>query len=286
VRLPPAPTDRGSRSVDIGSRSDFALAELRDRILAGRYPAGELLSEQALAEQLGISRTPIREALARLDEMGLVRLVRGRGAVIEGLTARELTELFELREAIETFAALRASIPADLITMNKLDGVFRYYKRRLALHEPNPPAWNILSAADEALHRVLVARTGNQLLLAQVDRLALRLVQIRSLSWASKDRLLVACDQHHEIIAASFAHDQEALADLLRAHLREGLAHLLALLAGPGSSHSTPGLQATSDFLRNWLTNPSLAPEDLPRLIAGLESEEGPPASQWETSPA
>lgn len=272
MRASPPPRKPGSAPGDAGLLSDVALVELRDGILAGRYRVGDLLSEQAVAEQLGMSRTPIREALARLGDMGLVRLVRGRGAVIEGLSARELTEIFELREAIETFAALKAGAQADAITMNKLDAVFRYYGRRLASDEPNPPAWNILSAADEALHRALVARTGNQLLLAHVDRLALRLVQIRSLSWASKDRLLVACEQHREIIAASVGHDEQALAELLRAHLREALAHLLSVLSGPVYSRSTPELQATSEFLQNWLADPSLEPEDLPGLVANLEA--------------
>ncbi len=85
--------------------------ELRRRILAGTFPAGMQLRQDALATELGMSRIPIREALVQLEAEGLVTILPHRGAVVAALSPEEVTELFELRALIEP-ALLRRSAPA------------------------------------------------------------------------------------------------------------------------------------------------------------------------------
>lgn len=246
----------------------MAFTAIRDQILSGALAVGEILSEQALAAELGISRTPVREALSRLNDLGLVRITRGRGAVIEGLGARELTEIFELREAIEVFAASRAPVGTnDHIALRRLDAVFGHYGRSIEVEQVKPVTWSVLSAADEALHRALVKRSNNQLLLAQHERLALRLVQIRSFSWSSLDRVRRACEQHHTIVGAALAGDPEILVELIRDHLREGLSHLLDLLACPPPAQPARPIATSTDAFDRWLMEPCEGEPDLDRLV-------------------
>jgi DNA-binding GntR family transcriptional regulator len=88
----------------------MTLDSLRDRILRGRFPEGEPLRQDAIAEELGVSRIPVREALRQLESEGLVTFHPHRGAVVSTLSLEEITELFELRAEIES-DLLRRAIP-------------------------------------------------------------------------------------------------------------------------------------------------------------------------------
>src|SRR5580658_8176768 len=92
-------------ALEPNSRHEQAYAEIRQRILKGDLLPDEPLSEYRLAEQLQLSRTPVREALKRLEFEGLVRFVLNRGAFVAGLSVRDLVEIYQLREQLESFAA-------------------------------------------------------------------------------------------------------------------------------------------------------------------------------------
>jgi DNA-binding GntR family transcriptional regulator len=96
----------------------MTVAALRERILRGDYPEGEPLRQDALAEELGVSRIPVREALRQLEAEGLVTFSPHRGAVVSSLSLDEIDELFELRAAIESDLLARA-VPA--MTDEQLD---------------------------------------------------------------------------------------------------------------------------------------------------------------------
>lgn len=90
--------------------SGALLAELREAILAGRYPAGTVMRQETLAEEFGVSRIPVRDVLQHLEAEGLVRSEPRRGAVVTGISRAEVSDVFELRAMIEP-RLLRASLP-------------------------------------------------------------------------------------------------------------------------------------------------------------------------------
>jgi DNA-binding GntR family transcriptional regulator len=96
-----------ARPADASLR-DRAFAALKQRILEGEIPPGTVLSEARVAEELGISRTPVREALARLAHEGLARRFPGRGVIVLELSARESLDLIEVQACLEQFAIARA----------------------------------------------------------------------------------------------------------------------------------------------------------------------------------
>src|SRR5438093_10646173 len=93
----------------IPNASEVAFDAIRRAIVAGRLAPGERLREVALAKQLGISATPVREALARLQQEGLVQVEPRRGAVVPRLGTHDIMEVYELRELLEANAARRAA---------------------------------------------------------------------------------------------------------------------------------------------------------------------------------
>jgi DNA-binding GntR family transcriptional regulator len=108
------PDERTSAALQ--SRKDKAYRYIRGRILSGILPGGEVLSELSLSKEIGISRTPVREAMSQLTAEGLLEQVAGRGTVVKRSTRADVLELFELREALEVYAVAKVatqSLPAD-----------------------------------------------------------------------------------------------------------------------------------------------------------------------------
>ncbi len=109
LRLSSGPEPFGFRVERHSSVTDQAYELLKWKILSGEYPGGYRLNPAAIGAELGMSRTPVREALQRLDLQGLVTLGRNRGAVVTRLTADEVRELFKIRTSLEMLAASEAA---------------------------------------------------------------------------------------------------------------------------------------------------------------------------------
>lgn len=138
------------------SLADAVLVRLRDNIVRGRLGLGVLLSERVLAEELGVSKTPVREALAQLRQEGLVRIVPQRGAFVFTLSATEVTALCEFRSTLESAALWFASKRARRETAVDLAKVVN--KMDLARANNDRSAY---LDADTAFHEVFFANCGN-----------------------------------------------------------------------------------------------------------------------------
>src|SRR3954471_3852563 len=111
-----------------GSRADFVYDSLRDSISDGTIPGGERVREEEVARNLGVSRTPVREALQRLQQRGILVLGPGRGLLVAQLGHEQVVELYAMREILEgsaaRFAAMNAS-PAEIATLYQLQEELR-----------------------------------------------------------------------------------------------------------------------------------------------------------------
>ncbi|TFC48218.1 GntR family transcriptional regulator [Cryobacterium sp. TMT1-21] len=137
-----------------------AYANLRARILSGELPANATLRETALAQELGLSRTPIREALRRLDEAGLVEFIPNRGATVIPWTAEQVRETYFLRAALESRAAGLAAAriePGDLDRLGALIGLMEEFVRRT-----DDPGIDRLGELNAEFHRIIVAASRSK----------------------------------------------------------------------------------------------------------------------------
>lgn len=194
---------------------------LRERILSGLLVPGTRLVERTVAEQLGVSRVPVRDAVNVLKGEGLVEPEGKRGVVVRGLTRADLTELFEVRTALEVLGARLAAQRVDEADLARLRALLAEAADALdALDQPR------LDAANADFHEAIVELSRNDLLVA-----TLRPLQGR-LRWLLRqnDEPGSIHDQHHALYEALAARDPEAAAAVTAAHVRTSEALATRLL--------------------------------------------------------
>lgn len=140
-------------------KSDEAYGELRRRIVMADLPPGALLDEKALTESLNIGRTPLREAVLRLEQEGLVTSLGRRGYVVASATPADMMRIYEMRREIECFTA---GLAAERRTQDDLDRFDAFLTRiEQGLSGPSPgEAWEL--AADEEFHRIIAQASDNR----------------------------------------------------------------------------------------------------------------------------
>lgn len=198
---------------------------LREAITSGVLPPGTRLNQVELAERLGVSRMPVREALRRLEAEGLVILQPYRGAVVAGLSERELQEIYEMRIALEGLA-LRVALPqTGAATVEQMEDVLRRMDQ-----EPDSDAWLALNAE---FHDLLYAGADRPLLLEHIDSLRNKSDRFLRLFAAKRDRTAHAQEEHWAILGAYRDRDVDRACRLLQEHLQSTITSLSETL-GPG----------------------------------------------------
>jgi DNA-binding GntR family transcriptional regulator len=188
---------------------------LRDEILADRLPPGTELQEAALAEALGVSRGPVREALGRLSAEGLVTIRPRNGAVVRSFSKEEFIEAYQVREALETFA-IRLAVPrlttADIQTLHVL------IEQMAAQAEVG----NVKGffETNAAFHDTLVKASGNRQLWDLYHRVARQMGRYQMRSLALRGNLQQSVVEHRAILDAAKEGDVERAAQLLSEHIR------------------------------------------------------------------
>ena len=212
------------------SVADSVYDQLWRRIVNREFQPGDRLVEEALAQELGTSRTPVREALLRLGQTGIVQLSGRKGFSIPVITAADVTELYDLRTAIETFAIRRAtpSISDQEIEIHR--GL-----QQAALHQSqggDPATAEAFFRADLSLHSVLHSLGGNRRstrILSEVMG-QLSLLSMRASLVPEKNRLAIA--EHQVILDALAARESALAARAMEAHLEAVKQRSLADLEG------------------------------------------------------
>jgi DNA-binding GntR family transcriptional regulator len=186
----------------------------KERLLDGSWEPGTLLSENELAKELGISRTPVREAFLQLEAEDLLDLYPRRGALVKPISPSEADDVLEARLLIETHCALRVAGGDEQVAAALRRSVA---EQEQALREGGTP----FVIADREFHRLIVAANGNDLLTRQYDALRDRQQRIAATAVA-RDPARVAgfIAEHRDIAAAIEQRDPEAAAARVAAHLR------------------------------------------------------------------
>jgi len=192
---------------------EAAYAYLRGAILAGALLPGARISEPGLAQELGISRTPVREALHRLAQEGLVELLPGRGARVRVLSVEEVREVYDVRALIEGEAAALAAQNATEAELNRLEQLLQ------ELDALPDEAYAQQMRVDFDFHTSLVEAAHNKTLARIYADLRSSLTLIRSflqtLSQHPKTR-----EQHQAIVSALRARNPAMASEAVRAHVR------------------------------------------------------------------
>jgi DNA-binding GntR family transcriptional regulator len=216
--------ERLAQTASVNAR---VLSSLRAAVITGELVPGSLYSVQTLADQLGVSRTPVREALIKLAQQGMVRFERNRGVRVLLTSLHDLEEVFALRLLLEPPAVQRA--------VTRLDAAHRRQLRRMFVQMEKAAKADdefTMLEHDRRFHRALLEVAGNTRLASFVDGLR-DMVLRRGVSTARESRSLddiVA--EHREILELAEAGDAEGAAEAMRVHIRHTAELLIAQEAG------------------------------------------------------
>jgi DNA-binding GntR family transcriptional regulator len=214
-----ARTRNASGGVRAASQAERVYAELRERLLRGDLPVGRRLVEQQLAAEFQTSRTPVREALRRLEGDGHIVRDPGGGVCPSPPSVKSMRELYEVRVAIEELVARRAASAGD---RGRIEAIDQEWRALLAAWQDarSLPRGPDFVHADEGFHRQLAAASGNDVAETLLGDLNDRIRVLRIYDFTTDDRIGATITEHLEILACVLARDADAAAAFMRAHVQ------------------------------------------------------------------
>jgi DNA-binding GntR family transcriptional regulator len=205
------------QKIERQSMTQLAVDHLRESITLGDIKMGTPLQEASLSKQLGISRTPIREALFKLQAEGLVVNRPYRGTSVFTVTQEELEDLVDFREVIEVAAARKA--------MNgRMDGVIEAIEEVIAEMKDAVAANDIRRylLLDHQLHNALVESSGSRCLIDGYSLIASKMKALRTALGQTQERIFASFEAHEELLYLMKAGNCEGLCALLHRHIQDG----------------------------------------------------------------
>lgn len=204
---------------------DRVHARLRQGILDGTYAQGTRLGEAELAEALGVSRTPVREALRRLSSEGLLSTSPNKGARVRTWSVGELSDIFDLRVLLEGHAA---AVAASRVTGDQVRQMTALVERMdAAAAHPQAIDFDALTALNLAFHAAIADASGNSLLPDIIHSLVHVPVVLRTYRLYSPVRLRESLDQHRALLGALAAGDPVMAEAIMRVHILSARPALL-----------------------------------------------------------
>ena len=204
------------------SLEERVFATLEEEILTGKLKRGEALGEKMLSERLGVSRTPVRSALARLSDEGLVESVANKGSVVIGITKEDIVDIYHIRMRLEGLASL---IAAEKITESALGELLESVELSEFYIKKNNT--EKLKELDSAFHNIIYAASGNRMLTRILSELHRNIKTYRKLSLTVPGRLENSISEHREILAAILESNAERADELTRLHVERAMKNMV-----------------------------------------------------------
>ena len=209
---------------NIKSKGQSVFLTLEEEILSGSLKPGDTLTEIALAERLGVSRTPLRAAIHALAEEGLVEVVPNKGAVVLGVSRDDLVEIYDIRMRLEGIAA---SLAARRISEEALAKLTESVELSEFYLEKND--CDHLKELDSDFHNILYKSSGNRHLCKILTELHRNIRSYRKMSLSVPERLKTSVEEHKRLLAAISSRNEELAEKIAVEHIRAALDNLLSL---------------------------------------------------------
>ena len=192
------------------SLKEKAYRMIRERIIDCTLPPGMLINEKELVVEIGVSRTPIREALNRLEHENLVRIVLQRGVFVTELTLQNIEDLCEIRELVEPYFARSAALNADEGALKEYE---KFFMQALDFD------YEKVIQTDRNFHRYIASFSDNDYLIQMMKNVYAQNERLRMLSCRLPSRVAAAAEEHLAIIRAMLARDADAAAEAMKVHM-------------------------------------------------------------------
>ena len=210
--------------IDTGVKSleEQVFLSLEEEILTGNLKKGDTLAEISLSKRLGVSRTPLRAALHRLAEEGLVEIPPNRGATVLGVGTEELVDIYKIRMRLEGLASREAAARITEEDKKKLCNSVELSEFYIVKQDSEN-----LKELDSEFHNIIYKASGNRLLCKTLSELHRNIKVYRKLSLTVPERLEKSVMEHREILNAILVGDGETADTLTRRHIEAALDNLL-----------------------------------------------------------
>ncbi len=199
--------------------------KLKDDILRGKYQKGTALAENTVAEQLSVSRTPVREALRLLEISGLVSIKPNKGAVVEGISIDDIKDIYEIRSLIEGLAAKKAAEQAteqDVERLSEIIDLTEFYFEK--------GHYDKLQTMDGRFHNAVYELCGGRMLNHILTDLHSYVLRFRKMSIIKEDRVRETLKEHRLIMDAIANHNGEKASELMTLHVKNALISILKII--------------------------------------------------------
>ncbi len=218
------------RVIERANLAEDVVVAVRDLILDGEVRDGERLNEVQLAERLGVSRTPLREALQRLVSDGFVAQIPRRGFFVRSLTAGEAEQIYPIRAILDPEALALAGLPSapTIKALERLNRRVVEASRSTGYPEPVDPLEVI--ALDEAWHRQLLGHCPNQVLLELIEGFMARTRRYEVAYFRETEHVEIAGEEHRRILESLEAGDLDAACRRLRQNMQSAVGPILSWL--------------------------------------------------------
>lgn len=203
------------------SLADQVFDRLEGEILSGKYARGDVLTEAKFSEDLGVSRTPVREALRRLEQEHVIE-VTPRGIVVLGVTDADLADIYEIRMQIEGMAAARAALSDDEETRQALKDALDLQAYYVERHDADH-----IKYMDSCFHEYLYRLSGSAVLFDTLLPLHKKVQKYRKASVQSETRAEASLEEHRAIYAAVENRDAVAAEAAMRTHIENARNHII-----------------------------------------------------------
>jgi DNA-binding GntR family transcriptional regulator len=208
---------------------EIVFESLREAIINGILEPGERLMEIQLAEEMGVSRTPVREAIRKLELEGFVVMIPRKGAYVAGISMKDIADVFEIRAALESLAA---GLAAERITEEELEQLERTLVRNSEVTEINN--LDALVDIDTDFHDVLYKASRNERLVQIISNLREQIQRFRKASLSHPGRMKDALGEHKKMVEAISERNVELAQNLAREHIENAENSMLDVLKEKG----------------------------------------------------
>lgn len=208
------------------SLGDIVYESLRDAIINQILKPGERLMENELAEEMGVSRTPVREAIRKLESEGYVVMLPRKGAYVAGLSIRDINNLFEIRSTLETLAG---ELAASRATQEEIEEMERNLVME-ACHYESSDVLNTIEV-DTRFHELIYKASKNNRLQNMLRDLRDQVQRFRTTTLAVPGRMKFALDEHRRIVEALAARNVQETKTAIREHIESAENALLELIS-------------------------------------------------------
>lgn len=209
-------------SLETGRAAEHAYERIRERILAGDLPGGHWLRESDLASNIGVSRTPVREALRRLAAEGLVLYQQNRGMQVQSWRVEDLVEIFDLRTVLEPWGS-RLAATSGLVDVDTLSDLADAMDKVAAARHPD---FAKLTDLNNRFHGAILEASGNSRLPTLIASIVRVPLVSSTFSLYSREALSRSLAHHHELVHAMSDADPDWAESVMRSHIRAAWSSL------------------------------------------------------------